>query len=112
MKKVNAFLGFTRLDEMDRVSDIATRLVKLTRNGRPAWIPATEDRGEGIFLQLDLAAVEEWEQEIYRARCGRLIAQRTRRNFRRRFSETAKIVDPDSRLPRRGTGCCTRCRTS
>lgn len=63
MKKVNALLGFTRLDAMDRVSDIATRLVKLTRNGRPTWIPATEDRGEGIFLQLDLAAVEEWEKD-------------------------------------------------
>ena len=71
MKKVNALLGFTRLDAMDRVSDIATRLVKLTRNGRPTWIPATEDRGEGIFLQLDLAAVEEWEQEIPSSASGR-----------------------------------------
>jgi hypothetical protein len=35
MKKVNAVLGFTRLDEMDRVNDLASRLVKLTRNGRP-----------------------------------------------------------------------------
>ena len=35
MKKVNAVLGFTRLDEMDRVNDLASRLVKLTRNGKP-----------------------------------------------------------------------------
>ena len=65
MKKVNAFIGFTRLDEMDRVNDLPTRLVKLTRNGKPAWVPATEDRGEGIFLQLNLDAVEEWENTIY-----------------------------------------------
>ncbi len=35
MKKINAVLGFTRLDEMDRVNDLVSRLVKLTRNGRP-----------------------------------------------------------------------------
>ena len=64
MKKVNAVLGFTRLDEMDRVNDLASRLVKLTRNGKPTWVPATEDRGEGIFLQLDLDAVAAWEQTI------------------------------------------------
>ncbi len=64
MKKVNAVLGFTRLDEMDRVNDLASRLVKLTRDGRPRWVPATEDRGEGIFLQLDLDAVATWEQTI------------------------------------------------
>lgn len=45
MKKVNAFLGFTRLDEMDRVNDLPGRLVKLTRNGSPAWVPG--DRGPG-----------------------------------------------------------------
>ena len=31
MKKINAVLGFTRLDEMDRVNDLVSRLVKLTR---------------------------------------------------------------------------------
>lgn len=99
MKKVNAVLGFTRLDEMDRVNDVVSRLVKLTRNGKPTWVPATEDRGEGIFLQLDLDAVEAWENTI----CGTALwaAHRDahRRNFYRRFSETAKLVDPDTRLP-------------
>ena len=98
MKKVNAVLGFTRLDEMDRVNDLASRLVKLTRNGRPTWVPATEDRGEGIFLQLDLDAVDAWEQTILDAAVGGPPAAH-RRNFRRRFSETAKRVDPDTRLP-------------
>ncbi|WP_216659754.1 hypothetical protein [Paenarthrobacter sp. CM16] len=35
-------LGFTRLDEMDRVNDLASRLVKQTRKGKPVWVPATE----------------------------------------------------------------------
>ena len=99
MKKVNAVLGFTRLDEMDRVNDLASRLVKLTRDGRPRWVPATEDRGEGVFLQLDLDAVDRWEQAIRQTPLWEAHRQAHRRNFQRRFSETAKLVDPDSRLP-------------
>lgn len=99
MKKVNAVLGFTRLDEMDRVNDLASRLVKLTRNGKPTWVPATEDRGEGIFLQLDLDAVSAWEQTIRSSSLWDAHRRAHRRNFQRRFSETAKLVDPDIRLP-------------
>lgn len=99
MKKVNAVLGFTRLDEMDRVNDLVSRLVKLTRNGKPTWVPATEDRGEGIFLQLDLDAVAKWEQVIFSTPLWDAHRAAHRRNFERRFSETAKKVDPDSRLP-------------
>jgi hypothetical protein len=99
MKKVNAVLGFTRLDEMDRVNDLASRLVKLTRDGRPKWVPATEDRGEGIFLQLDLDAVHAWEQTILGTPLWEAHRRAHRRNFQRRFSETAKLVDPDTRLP-------------
>lgn len=99
MKKINAVLGFTRLDEMDRVNDLVSRLVKLTRNGRPTWVPATEDRGEGIFLQLDIAAVDGWEQGILASPLWDAHREAHRRNFSRRFSETAKLVDPDTRLP-------------
>lgn len=99
MKKVNAFIGFTRLDEMDRVNDLPGRLVKLTRNGKPTWVPATEDRGEGIFLQLSLDAVEAWENVVYTTPLWAAHQAANRRNFARRFSETAKAVDPDSRLP-------------
>ncbi|CAB4967420.1 unannotated protein [freshwater metagenome] len=99
MKRVNAFIGFTRLDEMERAGDLASRLVKLTRNGRPTWVPATEDRGEGIFIQLDLDRVAAWEQGIQESQLWQAHREAHRRNFRRRFSETAKSVDPDTRLP-------------
>lgn len=99
MKRVNAVLGFTRLDEMDRVNDVASRLVHLTRNGMPTWVPATEDRGEGIFLQLDLGAVAHWEQQIENTPLWRAHVEAHRRNFSRRFSETAAAVPPDSRMP-------------
>ena len=99
MKRVNAVLGFTRLDEMDRVNDVASRLVDLTRNGKPTWVPATEDRGEGIFLQFDLDAVAKWERKIETMPLWDAHRGTHQRNFARRFSETAKIVDPDTRLP-------------
>jgi hypothetical protein len=99
MKKINAVIGFTRIDEMDRVNDVSTRLVKLTRDGRPTWVPATEDRGEGVFLQLDEDAVAAWEQQILPSSLWRAHRDSHRRNFARRFSATAANVDPDTRLP-------------
>ncbi|GIF09681.1 hypothetical protein Asi03nite_72190 [Actinoplanes siamensis] len=99
MKKVNAVLGFTRIDEMDRVNDLATRLVKLTRDGRPTWVPATEDRGEGIFLQLDENKVADWETKIVNTGLWKAHRQAHRHNFSRRFSATAADIDPDTRFP-------------
>lgn len=99
MKKINAVIGFTRIDEMDRVNDLSSRLVKLTRDGRPTWVPATEDRGEGIFLQLDENAVASWEAKILTSTLWREHRDSHRRNFARRFSATAAQIDPDTRFP-------------
>jgi hypothetical protein len=98
LRKVNALVGYTRIDDMDRVGDLPQRLAPLTRTPRPAWTVATEDRGEGIFLQLDERAVAAWEQRVYATSLWRAHRDAHRRNFSRRFSDTAKVVDPDTRL--------------
>jgi hypothetical protein len=98
MKKVNAVIGFTRLDEMDRVNDLPGRLVALARS-RPRWVPATEDRGEGIFLQLREDDVARWEATIVGSALWAAHRDAHRTNFARRFSATAAQVDPDTRLP-------------
>lgn len=100
MKKINAVLGFTRLDDMDRVNDLASRLVKLTKDRRPRWVPATEDRGEGVFLQLDLDAVAAWERQVLGSALWDAHQAAHYRNFKNRYSETAQWVDPNTRLPR------------
>ena len=64
LRKVNALIGFTRIDALDRVGDVPRRLAPLTRSPRPAWTVATEDRGEGIFLQLDEERVASWEERV------------------------------------------------
>jgi hypothetical protein len=98
LRKVNALTGFTRIDAPDRVGDMAARLVPLTRSTRPAWTVATEDRGEGIFLQLDEERVAPWEERVLTSGLWQAHRDAHRLNFSRRFSETAEDVDPDSRL--------------
>lgn len=99
LRKVNAVVGFTRIDEMDRVGDIATRIAPLTRDHKPVWTVATEDRGEGIYLQLDEQAVAAWEMRVEASPRWQAHVESHRRNFDNRYSETAKDVDPDTRLP-------------
>ena len=98
LRKVNAILGFTRVDDYDRVDDSEARLVSLACSGRPTWVPATEDRGEGIFIQLDEAAVARWEARVLASPVWDSHRAAHRRNFERRFSETAKQINPDERL--------------
>ncbi|MFI5981991.1 DrmB family protein [Streptomyces sp. NPDC051555] len=98
LRKVNALVGFTRIDDMDRVGDLPRRLAPLTRTPRPTWTVATEDRGEGIFLQLDEDRVAAWEKRIGDTSLWQAHREAHQRNFERRFSETAVHVPADSRL--------------
>lgn len=98
LRKVNAVLGFTRIDDFDRIDDTGARLVPLARGGRPTWVPATEDRGEGIFLQFDEEAVAAWEARVLASPLWAAHREAHRRNVERRFSETAKEVNPDERF--------------
>lgn len=98
LRKVNAVFGFTRIDELDRVNDLTSRLVPIARTDRPTWTVATEDRGEGIFVQLDEALVDGWEDRVEASPLWAAHQQAHHRNFERRFSETAAEVNPDERL--------------
>lgn len=98
LRKVNALVGFTRIDEMDRVNDLTSRLVPLTRTTRPEWVVGTEDRGEGVFIQLNEEAVSCWERRVEASSLWTAHREANVRNFERRFSETSKAVDPDTRL--------------
>ncbi|ATD70957.1 MULTISPECIES: DUF1998 domain-containing protein [Gordonia] len=100
LKKVNAFVGFTRIDALDRIDDSKSRVAPLNKRGRPNWVPATEDRGEGFFLQFDEEAVGEWEEKILGLPIWETFRQAHALNFNRRTSKTADTtIDPDSRFP-------------
>lgn len=99
LKKVNAFIGFTRIDALDRIDDASARVAPLSRDGRPTWVPSTEDRGEGVFLQFDESVVSAWEDEVLQLPVWTAFRAAHRTNFRRRTSKTAGEIDPDSRFP-------------
>ncbi|MEH0416866.1 DUF1998 domain-containing protein [Streptomyces sp. B21-083] len=59
LREARALIGFTRLDAPDPESpEIATR-VELSRGIRN-WVPASEVRGEGVFLRVRDGLVAEW----------------------------------------------------
>lgn len=98
LRKVNALVGFTRIDDMERANDLPSRLVPLTRSLRAEWAVATEDRGEGIFLQFDEDRVAAWEEGVESSELWEAHRASHQRNFDARFSETSKVVDADSRF--------------
>ncbi|GAB3868035.1 hypothetical protein GCM10027610_124050 [Dactylosporangium cerinum] len=96
LKKVNAFVGFTRVDSFDRIDDVA-RLAPISRK-RPRWVPATEDHGEGIFVRLREEVVGPWEEQILASGLWEAHREAHRLNVRRRTSASAAEIDPDARL--------------
>lgn len=99
LKKVNAFVGFTRIDAFDRIDDAVERVAPLTRQGAPKWVPATEDRGEGVFIQFDEGLVSAWEAQVETRPVWERYRLAHRLNFLRRTSATSGQVNPDDRFP-------------
>lgn len=61
LREVNALIGFTRIEPPDDLfGDQSTDPAPLSPDGRPRWVPATEVRGEGIFLRFSMDRIDEW----------------------------------------------------
>lgn len=80
VREIVALTGFYRVEPPITKSDYA-RKAPLGRyeSGSPEWLPAVENRGEGIFLALDRQRVSEWEKshpEI-RTRCTKMFNDRS-----------------------------------
>jgi hypothetical protein len=65
LREVRALLAFTRIESKGDFADAAyiddDRQTSLSRVP-PTWLPASEVRGEGIFLRLKEDALQVWEQ--------------------------------------------------
>lgn len=61
LREVRALIGFTRIDAPGELGELGQhdRRMRIARHA-PAWVPAAEVRGEGIFIQLREANVREW----------------------------------------------------
>jgi Domain of unknown function (DUF1998) len=65
LREVRAMLGFTRIESPGDYGEVEIpddQVAPLSRKP-PQWVPATEVRGEGIFLQFNEIAVEKWCSE-------------------------------------------------
>ena len=66
LREVRALLAFTRIESKGDFVDAAYiedgRQTPLSRQS-PTWLPASEVRGEGIFLRLREDALQSWEQQ-------------------------------------------------
>lgn len=77
LREVRALTGFTRLNPPDNYT-IGTEVLEQTNNiidikpKGEKWYPAYEVRGEGIFIQIDESAIDNWlennEEAIKRAK--------------------------------------------
>lgn len=77
LREVSALAGFTRFEaptpNVDGEYDTDVERAELALE--PAWFPAVENRGEGVFVLLDGSAVSDWRQRPdVEARCAALQA--------------------------------------
>jgi len=69
LREVMALVGFTRFEaaapDTEGELDMGVRRAELARD--LSWVPAVENKGEGVFLQFRRAAIEDWLQrdEVY-----------------------------------------------
>ncbi len=66
IREVRALLGFTRIESNSDFAEATSlkdgRLTRLVRES-PTWLPASEVRGEGIFLRIREDALLAWESK-------------------------------------------------
>jgi hypothetical protein len=76
LREVRALIGFTRIESQGDLDDPATAAERRAPISRqpPKWVPATEIRGEGLFLQFREEEIVDWvnrckdrNNEFYRA---------------------------------------------
>lgn len=80
LREIVALTGFYRVDPPVTRDDRVRRKAPLGvyRSGTPDWLPATENRGEGIFVALDGQRVSRWigEHPQFEVRCNGMLRGR------------------------------------
>jgi hypothetical protein len=69
LREVRALVGFTRIaspGDYEDANEIPADLRAPLSRKPPRWVPASEIRGEGIFLQFKEDGVEEWSRRMVR----------------------------------------------
>jgi len=96
LREVTALVGFTRIDsggEQEDELDIPTSTAPLSRSA-PTWVPASEVRGEGIFIEFNEEQIQAWSER-------KEIQERNALFFEahKKWCETRGIEDPAKSFP-------------
>ncbi len=65
LREVRALIGFTRIQspgDFVEIEQVPQQYRAPLSRSAPSWIPASEVKGEGIFLQFSEDAIAQWEQ--------------------------------------------------
>ena len=98
LRIVRAFTGFTRLDAPDPADPDAATRAPISRD-KPTWVPASETRGEGIFLRLHEDLVASWEDRVVTSRAVQLQREAYRRFRENRNPGRNPAFDPEKGWP-------------
>lgn len=60
LRKVNALIGFTRIEAEDDFSGGGSAQRAPLSSRPPTWVPAAEVRGEGVFIRIKEEAIAAW----------------------------------------------------
>ena len=87
LRLVRALVGFSRFDAPDPEQPDLIEVARLSRAETPEWVPASEVRGEGVFVRLAEDRLAAWERVVALTR----VAEEHRRAYaqfrKNRYSE-------------------------
>ena len=90
LRQVRALVGFTRLDAPDPDDPDLVSRAPLSRQATPEWVPASEVRGEGLFLRVNEDLLRDWESRVDRGPAMRAHREAFGRFRRNRYSSRIK----------------------
>lgn len=95
LREVNALIGFTRVEPPEEAKEGGAPPPRAPlANGKPEWIPATEVRGEGIFLRFNSQRLAEWLlRPVVKAREAALL------QGHKAFRAARKLSPPEDNFP-------------
>ena len=100
IREVRALIGFTRIQspgDFDDTGEIPSEYrVRISRN-EPLWVPATEVKGEGIFLEFNESLLQVWEDAQPVMKHAKLTYESQKRWLRIRNLDPAGFPAPSMR---------------
>lgn len=97
LREVRALIGFTRLDAPDPDDPDLVKRAPLARSV-PTWIPASEVRGEGIFLRVPDDLLDAWVQRAEPSPAMQALRAAYGRFRRNRYSDRIKGAFDEMKL--------------